>query len=439
MPSPNILFIFSDQQRWDTLGCYGQRLPVTPHLDALAAEGVRFEHAFTCQPVCGPARACLQTGRYATEIGCFTNDRGLPDDARTLAHWLGDAGYETGYLGKWHLAGRAGEHYTDAPVPPHRRGGYRDFWLASDILEFTSHGEGGHMYDADMRRVDFAQYRADALTDFAVDYLRTRDGRRPFFLFLSYIEPHHQNDRNRFEGPPGSQARWADYDVPGDLVETAGDWRENYPDYLGCCHALDAGVGRLRATLAEQGLAENTLVIYTSDHGCHFRTRNGEYKRAAHDACLHIPLLLHGPGFTGGRVESCFASLLDLPPTVLAAAGVTPPPVMAGRPLQAIDAPDWPEEIFAQISEDHIGRVLRTARWKYSIHVPDEPFKSGWTQPGSDVYYEECLYDLDADPHERTNLVRDPAHAALRATLAAQLAARMARAGEAPPEIRPAV
>jgi arylsulfatase A-like enzyme len=101
---PNIIFFFSDQQRWDTLGCYGQKLPLTPNLDRMAAEGVRFEFAFTCQPVCGPARSCLQTGKYATQTGCFRNNIGLPTDEKTIAHWLSDGGYEVGYLGKWHLA-----------------------------------------------------------------------------------------------------------------------------------------------------------------------------------------------------------------------------------------------------------------------------------------------------------------------------------------------
>ena len=101
---PNIIFVLSDQQRWDTLGCYGQELDVTPNLDRMASEGTRFEHAFTCQPVCGPARACLQTGRHATEIGCFRNSIALPVEVQTIARCLSGSGYETGYIGKWHLA-----------------------------------------------------------------------------------------------------------------------------------------------------------------------------------------------------------------------------------------------------------------------------------------------------------------------------------------------
>ncbi len=104
-----ILLCFSDQQRWDSLGCYGQKLPVTPCLDKLAEAGVKFNHAYTPQPVCGPARAMLQTGRYPTEIGCFRNNIALPKDIKTIANYLDEAGYDLGYVGKWHLASE-GEH-----------------------------------------------------------------------------------------------------------------------------------------------------------------------------------------------------------------------------------------------------------------------------------------------------------------------------------------
>ena len=122
---------------------------------------------------------------------------------------------------------------------------------------------------------------------FAVDYVHAQDGQQPFFLFVSQLDPHHQNDRDRYEGPDGSKCRFADFDPPGDLAGQAGDWRENYPDYLGQCACIDENVGRLEDALKEKGLWENTVFIYTSDHGSHFRTRNSEYKRACHDACTH--------------------------------------------------------------------------------------------------------------------------------------------------------
>jgi uncharacterized sulfatase len=416
---PNILFIFSDQQRWDTLGCYGQPLPITPNLDRLAREGVQFEHAFTPQPVCGPARACIQTGKYASETGCTVNDIGLPPQERTLAHWLSEAGYEVGYLGKWHLAAdpvsvdpeirRGG---TTGPVSLKRRGGYTDFWLASDVLEYTSHSYDGHMFDGDGNRREFPpdRYRVDAQTDWLLEYLQTRTGERPFFLFVSYLEPHHQNDHNHFEGPRGSKERFRDFVAPGDLEGLEGDWQEEYPDYLGCCHSLDENVGRIWSELERLGLWEDTL----------------------------LPLLLHGPGFQGGQVVTDLVSLIDLPPTVLRAGGVDVPESMRGRPVQQLvdgEASGWPEEVFSQISESHCGRAVRTKRWKYSARAPSELALPDHL--GSPVYVEDFLYDLEADPHERTNLVRDPSYAGERTRLAEILKRRMQEAGEPVPEIRP--
>jgi uncharacterized sulfatase len=445
---PNIIFIFSDQQRWDTLGCYGQLLEVTPNLDWLAREGVLFENTFTCQPVCGPSRACLQTGKHATETGCYQNGIALPPEEKTLAHWLSEAGYEVGYIGKWHL-GSDGGPYLDvpefdcrmSPVPAERRGGYKDFWLASDVLEFTSHSYDGHMFDAAGNKREFApgRYRVDAHTDWVIEYLRTRTGNKPFFLFVSYIEPHHQNDHDHFEGPRGSKERFKNFVVPGDLADTDGDWRAEYPDYLGCCHSLDENVGRIRSELERLGQWENTLLVYTSDHGCHFRTRNAEYKRSCHDSCLRIPLLIHGPGFRGGKAVSELVSLIDLPPTIVSAGGVSPPAHMRGRLLEELvegTATDWPAEVFAQISESHCGRAIRTKKWKYSVRAPDGVGHPGFRD--SELYVEDFLYDLETDPHERDNLVRDPARREVRAQLAATLKRRMAEAGEAVPEIRPA-
>lgn len=443
MNQPNIIVFFSDQQRWDTCGCYGQRLATTPNLDRLAAEGVRFETAITCQPVCGPARACIQTGKYATEINCPTNHRMLPADQKTLAHYLGDQGYETAYIGKWHLAsfGPVGgaDDFRVRPVPPERRGGYRDFWLASDTLEFTSHSYDGHMFNAAMEKVEFppGRYRADAQTDWVLDYLTNRCSDRPLFLFISYIEPHHQNDHQHFEGPHGSKERFAEFDVPGDLQDTAGNWREEYPDYLGCIHSLDQNLGRIRDTLDELKMSDNTLLLYTSDHGSHFCTRNSEYKRSCHDGCVRIPMVACGPGFRGGKVEKKLVSLIDLPPTLLHAGQVPIPPQVKGRPLQeALEetGEPWPDEVFLQISESQVGRAVRTKKWKYSVTAPG---KSGG-ELGSDVYVEDFLYDLETDPHERRNLVRDPDYVEIREQLAATLKNRMQQAGEEPPCILPA-
>jgi arylsulfatase A-like enzyme len=436
---PNILFLFSDQQRWDTLGCYGQPLPVTPHLDRLAREGCLVQNAFTCQPVCGPARAALQTGRYPTEIGCPTNHCMLPIDEPTIAKLLS----ATGYLGKWHLASQGPRNGPDdfrvKGVPAERRGGYKDFWLASDTLEFTSHGIGGHMFDGNNQRRDFppGRFRADVQTDWLLEFLDSRTGDAPFFLFSSWIEPHHQNDRDRYEGPKDSLDRFANFIPPGDLVGQSGNWQREYADYLGCCAALDEGVGRIRAKLEERGMADNTIIIYTSDHGSHFRTRNGEYKRSCHDASIHVPMIVWGGPFTGGHAPAGLASLIDLPPTVLRAAEVPVPATMRGRPLQDLiaGAADWQDDVFIQISESQCGRAIRTDRWTYSVRAPDVDNNA----TNATRYVEDFLYDNRTDPHQRLNRVNDPALETVRADLRARLLKRMAAVGEPQAEILTAV
>ena len=405
MSTPNILFILSDQQRWDTVDCYGRPIfpGLTPNLDRMAGEGVMFRHAFTPQPVCGPARSCLQTGQYATETGFHTNHRGLRDGQRALAHWMSESGYQVGYVGKWHLSMRWDEtgNAGTQPIPVERRGGYSDYWLAAETLEYTSHGYEGFLYDINDQRVDFEGYRVDRTADFVIDALRDlnqRNHSRPFFLFASFIEPHHQNDLNRYIGPIGSKEKFRDYNIPGDLENAAGFWEKQLPDYLGCCESLDQNVGKILAELNSLGISDDTIVIYTSDHGDHFGTRNSESKRSPHEASIRVPLIIRGLGFEGGRIVNELVSLIDFPSTVLAADNIEAPAQMRGHPLQKLlqEGPgDWPSDVFVQISESMVGRALRTDRWKYCIHAPDrDPVHDA----SSDRYEEYCLYDLQNDP-----------------------------------------
>lgn len=421
MERPNIIFYFSDQQRFDTLGCYGQLLPITPNLDRLAAGGVRFQNAFTCQPVCGPARSSLQTGLYATESGCYTNAISLPLNTKTIAHYFNEAGYDTAYIGKWHLASdRTCNHYETINVPVERRGGYR-YWMAADVLEFTSHGYNGYVFDTAGEKRDFIGYRADCINNFAIDYLHNRPKDKPFFMFVSQIEPHHQNDHMCFEGPDGSKEKYKDYTAPGDLVDTAGDWREFFPDYLGQCHSLDENVGRLIDTLKAEGIWDNTILIYTSDHGCHFRTRAKEYKRSCHESSIHIPLIFHGKGFSQGAVIDELVSLIDIPPTLLDCAGIPIPDDYQGRSLLPMlrgeKAADWPTSVFFQISESQVGRGIRTSQWKYSVCGNGDGRKDSCCE----TYHEEFLYHLPTDPYEKNNLVNDSQYVETRRELAETL------------------
>lgn len=434
---PNIIFFFTDQQRWDTVGCYGQPLPITPNIDKMALEGVKFEYAFTCQPVCGPARSCIQSGKYATETGCFKNNIALPPDQKTIAHYFNEAGYETAYVGKWHLASSEDHNYRTKPVPPERRGGYRDYWMVSDVLEHTSHGFGGFVFDKDMNKVEFTGYRADCITDFALEYLDKKTSDKPFFLFISHIEPHHQNDIDKCQGPEGSKEMFGDFEVPCDLQGTEGNWMENYPDYLGSCARLDRNLGRIADKLEELGIKDNTVIFYTSDHGCHFKTRNERYKSTCHESSIRIPLVVSGPGFRGGKTVDNLVSLIDIPPTLLACAGIEIPGYMRGRPLQQLvngDAGDWPEEVFIQITEKHVGRAIRRRKWKYAVTAPE---RHNNKHGGSDVYIETHLYDLENDPGEKRNLVNKPEFKGVREILRHKLVEYIVDSGEPEPEIIP--
>ena len=431
---PNILFFFTDQQRWDSCGCYGSPMGLTPNLDRMARQGVQFENAFTCQPVCGPARACIQTGKYATANGVVRNGIPLPQDQPMIARSLAAAGYETGYIGKVHLSDVRTE-----PIPRDQRCGYDGFWEAADVLEFTSHPYEGHVFDADDKPVEFkGQYRADFLTDRAIRFLEM-PREQPFFLFVSYIEPHQQNDMKHFAAPEGYAERYANPWAPPDLRDRPGDWQRELPDYYGCIARLDECLGRLLAWLEAHDHLDDTLIVFTSDHGCHFRTRNGEYKRCCHESAIRIPMVIAGPGFGTGRVAQEMVSLVDVPPTLLDSADAETPDTFVGRsmrPLANGPVADWPEEAFIQISQAEVGRAIRTSRWKYSVFAPDKDLRE---EHDSDRYVERYLYDLSADPHEAVNLVgRGGPSREIADELMAALKRRMREAGEAEPEIVPA-
>ena len=427
MPN-NIIFYFTDQQRWDTCGCFGQPLDITPNLDQLAREGVKFDNAFSPQPVCGPCRALFQTGKWPTETGCFRNNIMLPAGVKTLGSYIEEAGYETAYIGKWHLASD-GElekpptiDHTVTAVPRELRGGYTGFWRAADVLEFTSHGYDGFVFDENDQRVDFKGYRADCINDMALEFFDQYDGKKPFFMTISQIEPHHQNDRKHYEGPEGSKERFKDFVLPEDLKVLGGNAAEEYPDYLGQCASLDENLGRLVAKLKEKGLYENTVIIFASDHGSHFLTRNrdshlngyDDYKRSCHDAALHVPLVIAGGPFKGGAAVEELVSTASLPKTILALAGVDVGEAMIGENLlDVVEKKDdnRPNEVFAQISESRVGRCIRTARYTYSVYAPGV---NGGEKAAADVYADDFLYDMEKDPHQLNNVVADPAYAQVK-------------------------
>lgn len=438
----NIVFYFTDQQRWDTCGCFGQPLPITPNLDKLAAEGVKFPNAFSPQPVCGPCRALFQTGRYPTETGCFRNNIMLPPDVKTLGQYIEQAGYETAYIGKWHLASD-GElekppviDHTVTAIPRELRGGYTGYWRTADVLEFTSHGYDGFVFDENDNKIDFKGYRADCINDMALEFFDTYDRKKPFFMTISQIEPHHQNDHKHYEGPEGSKEKFKDFVLPHDLEVLGGNAAEEYPDYLGQCAALDENLGRLIDRLKKEGLYDNTVIIFASDHGSHFMTRNrdehlngyDDYKRSCHDGCLHVPLVIAGGPYKGGKAVRELVSTESLPKTILAIAGVDVGDAMIGENLLDVvehKDPDRPNEVFAQISESRVGRCVRTPEWLYSVYAPGI---NGGEAAAADTYADDFLYDMKADPWQLNNVVADPAYAGAKAMLREKLLAWIERA-----------
>ncbi len=363
---PNIVFLMSDQQRWDTLGCYGNTFVETPHLDRLAAEGARFGTCVTPWPVCTPSRASLWTGVYPHVHGLVSNLYGEPDAIANLSpvkttvfDLLREAGYVTGYIGKWHLG-------EDDP-------GMFDVWNG-----FNS--QGGHWVDGKTDGI----YKPDVQTDATIDFLRERakHPETPFVVVNSFYPPHDP------------------YTAPERFFEPYRRKGVPFAGYYAAVSAIDENVGRMLTALDELGLADNTVVIYTSDHGDTFKYRHdGMHKHVCFDEAICVPLIVRWPGrVRPGSVVGAPVSLLDLLPTMLAVAGSDAPEHAHGLSLVPWldgETPSWREASYVQTItryEGHNQRCLRTDAWKLVV---------GETGPNH-------LYDLVHDPEEENNLYRAP-------------------------------
>lgn len=450
---PNVVIFFTDQQRWDCSSLHGNPLDLMPNFDRLAQEQTHIANCFTCQPVCGPARSCLQTGQYATKTGVWRNGLKLPNDRANLATCFNDAGYHTGYIGKWHLASKEGCTPVGerGAIKEEYRGGYKQ-WLAVEALEFSVHEYKTILFDNDNNAVTLPGYRSDAVADAGIRFIDEHQD-KPFFLTMSFIEPHHQNDKDDYPAPDGYREKYTGKWCPPDLAslpafsttqdqkdkpeygQVGGTTQHHLGGYYGMVKRLDEAFGRVCDSLKSLGIMDNTIVMFISDHGCHFKTRNAEYKRSCHESSIRVPSLLAGPGFEGkGRLPE-LVSLVDLPPTLLDACDIAVPDTMQGHslmPLLRREDTDWQEEIFVQISESHLGRAVRTKRWKYAV-VADKADEDG--NGGASQYTEAFLYDLQYDPYELCNLIDMESHAEVRDVMRERLLRRMKNAGEIVPKI----
>ncbi len=344
--SPNVIVFLTDQQRWDSTGLHGNPLDLTPNLDRDRPPGnprrelVHLPASLWTRPICPANRALSDHYRV------FSQRHSAAGRSANPGRLLQQGGLPTGYIGKWHLA-------DEEPVPEGKRGGYQS-WLASNLLEFTSEPYRLTMSNELNQAVTLPGYRADAQTDAAIDFVNANKA-DPFFLFCSYLEPHHQNRLDDYPAPDGYRARYESRWIPPDLLALGGSTHQHLAGYWGMIKRLDEAYGRLLDALKSLDLLDNTIVLFTSDHGCHFKTRNSEYKRSCHESSIRVPTVFTGPGFFGGGEIAELVSLIDLPPTLLDAAGIPVPSGMQGRSfmplLRGQRGTDWPGEVYIQISE----------------------------------------------------------------------------------------
>ncbi|WP_309386188.1 sulfatase-like hydrolase/transferase [Cerasicoccus frondis] len=423
----NFIVFFTDQQRWDTMGLHGNPMGLTPHLDRLARQGTFFREAVTPQPVCGPARSCIQTGQYATTTGVWRNGIGLKPDARNLGELFSEAGYHTAYIGKWHLSENTGK----AAVPAENRRGYAE-WLGANCPELVSGPYSARFWDSENDPIDLPGYRSDAQADAAIRFInKMNDSEKPYFLFLSFLEPHHQNADDNYPAPHRMETIYHGNWLPPDLQALSGSSAKDWAGYCAMVKRLDDSLGRVMDALESTGQAEETVVVFFSDHGCHFKTRNAEYKRSPHESSVRIPLAFWGPKWNGGGEHGCPASLVDVAASLLDTAGIAIPDFMEGNSLLPVTRGErghLPEESFIQFGDVNMppGRAIRTERWKYAVSAPAEYTDQGHAA----VYQELCLYDLQTDPYELRNLISNAARSGIREQLRSRLIKRMQASGE---------
>ena len=435
-PSPNLLVIMSDEHNPKVLGCYGNRLVRTPHLDGLAAAGTRFSAAYCNSPVCVPARAAFATGRYIHEVGFWDNADPYDGSVASWHHRLRDAGHRAVSIGKLHFRGTGADHgFSEELIPMHVLDGKGDLMslLREDLPRRGASykmagmaGPGESTYTAYDRNI-----AAQAQVWLAEEAPKYRD--KPWVLFVSFVAPHfpltappehfypyYHDPRlpwpklyERAERPAhpylGEYGASFAYDEHFDSPDKV---RRAVAGYYGLCSFLDENVGKVLAALQATGLSETTQVLYTSDHGDNLGARGVWGKSTMYEEAVGVPLLLAGPGVPRGQVCRTAVSHVDIYPTVLQTAGIpaaTADRDLPGRPLLAIaGAPDPDRVAFSEyhgMGSTTASFMLRTGRYKY-IHYVDYPPQ---------------LFDLETDPEELHDIAADPAAAPALAMCRARL------------------
>ena len=437
---PNIVYIMSDDHAAHAISAYGSKLIQTPNLDRLAKEGMKFENAFVTNSICTPSRAVMLTGKYSHLNGVPVFNH-LDTTQPLLSKYLQQAGYYTGVVGKWHLGGQ--NPYTPENGKPQ---GF-DYW---NILP----GQGLY-FDPVMiemgQRKNLKGYTTDLITDISIDFIKNRPPNKPFFLMYHHKAPHRtwqpdEKHRKQFENfePPipatfddnyrgkSDASRLATNHIDTDLNEqdTKGKppaglsgaelkrwkFKRYMQDYLACIAAMDENIGRFLNYLDQNGLAENTIVIYTSDQGFFLGEHNMYDKRFMYEESLRTPFLIRWPGqIKPGTVSKGMILNVDFAPMLLDAAGAKVPADMQGRS-------------FLPLLKGQTPKNWRTSMYYRYYHPGHHNVAAHYgvrTDRHKLIYYHKLdqweLYDLQKDPIEMHNLYTDPASAGLVKRLKAEL------------------
>lgn len=415
---PNVLYILCDEWRAQSLGYAGDPNVKTPAIDALAAQSVNVSQMVSNLPVCCPYRATLMTGQYALTHGVIINDVPLEPKGTTLGESFQRAGYKTGYIGKWHIYGSPGGHYErrESYIPPDKRFGF-EYWKVCECTHDYNHSiyyEGN-----DPTPKLWPGYDAIAQTDDACNFLTSHAKEKdPFFLVLSFGPPHFPLQT----APAEDKAMWKDKDiklrpnVPKEMTEEA---KKDLRGYYAHISALDDCVKKLMDTLDKQGLAEDTIVVFTSDHGDMMRSQGLTTKQFPWEESLRVPFLIHNKKLLGrGHETKLLMSAVDIMPTLLGICGLPIPKTVQGTDCSAAlrgrSHGPTPSSVFINLPASFSRsrqygiaayRGVRTARHTY---VRSE-------------YGPWLLYDNERDPYQMHNLIGKPEVSAIQKQLEGEL------------------
>lgn len=424
MNRPNFLFIMTDTQATNMVGCYSGKPLNTNNIDRLAEEGIRFNSAYTCAPVCTPARAGLFTGIYSSQSGPWTNNLAPGNNIATMGRYFKEAGYHTCYIGKWHLDGH--DYFGTGICPPEWDA---DYWYdgANYLAELTDQQIGlwrnglNSIEDLRANGIDETFTWAHRISHRAVDFLRqpVRD-EQPFLLVVSYDEPHHpftcpveylekyqdfyyelgDKAHDTLEDKPEHHRLWAQA-MPSPV---GSDGRYHHPLYFACNDFVDDQIGRVIDALTPQQ-RQNTWVIYTSDHGEMMGAHQLISKGAAmYDDITRIPLIMRPPQGTPHHVDTP-VSHIDVLPTMMALAGINKPAILPGENiLNGLSERGVMVEFNRyEIEHDSFGGFIPVRCWvtdRYKLVI--------------NLFTSDELYDRANDASERVNLINDPRYAAVR-------------------------